>query len=127
MITDAVWVDLDQDNKDELVIVGEWMPVLVFKNENSKLINSTSKYFDSNYLGWWNKITVGDFNGDNRPDLVIGNFGLNTQFRASEKEPIEMFYKDFDKNGSVDPIFSFYIQDKNTRSLPATNCWASYR
>jgi len=112
MITDAVWVDLDQDNKDELVIVGEWMPVLVFKNENSKLINSTSKYFDSNYLGWWNKITVGDFNGDNRPDLVIGNFGLNTQFRASEKEPIEMFYKDFDKNGSVDPIFSFYIQDK---------------
>ena len=110
MITDAAWVDLDLDNKNELVIVGEWMPVTVYKIENGKLVNSTSKFFDKNYSGWWNKITVGDFNGDKRPDLIIGNMGLNTQFKASEKEPLEMYYKDFDNNGSVDPIFSFYIQ-----------------
>lgn len=112
MITDAAWVDLDMDNKNELVVVGEWMPLTVFKNENGKLVNSTSKYFDKSYAGWWNKIAVGDFNGDKRPDLIIGNFGLNAQFKASHKEPVEMYYKDFDKNGSVDPIFSFYIQDK---------------
>lgn len=112
MITDAAWVDLDLDQKNELVVVGEWMPVTVFKNENGKLINSTNKFFDEQYSGWWNTISVGDLNGDKRPDLIVGNMGLNTQFKATENEPLEMYYKDFDKNGSVDPIFSFYIQGK---------------
>ena len=112
MITDAAWVDLDHDKKNELVIVGEWMPVTVYRQENGKLVNSTNQYFDKQYSGWWNTITVGDFNTDGRPDLIIGNMGLNTQFKASEKEPLEMYYSDFDKNGSVDPIFSFYIQHK---------------
>jgi enediyne biosynthesis protein E4 len=112
MITDAVWVDLDGDKKNELVIAGEWMPITVFSQQNGKLINSTNRFFDKTYSGWWNTIAVGDFNSDNRPDLVIGNMGLNTQFKASEKEPLEMYYTDFDKNGSVDPIFCFYIQGK---------------
>jgi len=112
MVTDAVWVDLDLDKKNELIIVGEWMPVTVFKLENAKLENATSKFFDKVWSGWWNTITVGDFNSDQRPDVIIGNMGLNTQFKASEKEPLEMFYSDFDHNGSVDPIFSFYIQHK---------------
>ena len=112
MITDAAWVDLDLDDKNELVVVGEWMPVTVFQNENGKLVNSTNQFFDKSYSGWWNTISVGDFNSDKRPDLIIGNMGLNTQFKASEKEPLEMYYKDFDNNGSVDPIFSFYIQTK---------------
>lgn len=110
MITDAVWVDLDLDKKNELVIVGEWMPVTVFGQVNGKLVNNTKQYFDKQYSGWWNKIEVGDFNSDHRPDLIIGNMGLNTQFKASEKEPLEMYYGDFDKNGIIDPVFSFYIQ-----------------
>ena len=110
MITDAAWIDLDLDKQNELVIVGEWMPVTVLKIEKGKLINVSNQYFDKNYSGWWNKISVGDFNGDQKPDLVIGNMGLNTQFKSSEKEPLEMYYKDFDNNGSVDPIFSCYIQ-----------------
>jgi hypothetical protein len=88
------------------------MPVTVFRQENGKLVNRTNQYFDKSYSGWWNTIATGDFNSDNRPDLIIGNMGLNTQFNASEKEPLEMYYSDFDKNGSVDPIFSFYIQHK---------------
>lgn len=112
MITDAVWVDLDVDNQKELVIIGEWMPIMVFKKENGRLINVAPKFFDKKYTGWWNKILVTDVNSDQRPDLLVGNIGLNTQFRASEKEPLEMFFKDFDNNGSVDPIFSFYIQQK---------------
>jgi len=112
MITDAAWIDLNLDKKNELVIVGEWMPVTVFRQENGKLVNSSAQYFDKPCSGWWNTLTVGDFNSDNRPDLIIGNMGLNTQFKASEKEPLEMYYRDFDNNGSVDPIFSFYIQHK---------------
>ena len=112
MITDAAWVDLDMDNQKELVVVGEWMPVLVFRNEKGKLINVSNQFFEKSYSGWWNKILVGDFNSDKRPDLLIGNMGLNTQFQPSEKEPLEMHYKDFDNNGSLDPVFSFYIQNK---------------
>jgi hypothetical protein len=112
MITDAAWTDLDNDKKNELVVVGEWMPVTVFGHENGKLLNRTDRYFDKPYSGWWNTITVSDLNADSLPDLIIGNMGLNTQFKASGKEPLEMYYKDFDGNGSVDPIFSFYIQHK---------------
>ena len=112
MITDAVWVDLDLDKKNELVVVGEWMPVTVFRQQNGVLVNCTSQYFDKSYSGWWNTITVGDFNSDQHPDLIIGNMGLNTQFSATEKEPLEIYYKDIDNNGSIDPFFSFYIQQQ---------------
>ena len=112
MITDAAFIDLDVDKKNELVVVGDWMPVRVFSQQSGKLINGSTKYFDEPFSGWWNTISFGDFNGDSLPDLIIGNMGLNTQFKASKKEPLEMYYHDFDNNGSVDPIFSYYIQHK---------------
>ncbi len=113
MITDAAWIDLNGDNKQDLVVVGEWMPVSVFINANGKLENKTDAYFDKPYSGWWNKLLVQDMNGDGKPDLVIGNLGLNTQCKVSDKEPAEMYYKDFDNNGSIDPILCFYIQGKS--------------
>jgi len=113
MVTDAAWQDLNGDNKAELVIVGEWMPVTVFSNNNGKLIDNTDSYFGKKYSGWWNKILIGDFNHDNRADLIIGNQGLNTQCKASDKEPAEMFFKDFDDNGAIDPILCFYIKGKS--------------
>jgi hypothetical protein len=113
MVTDAVWSDMNGDKTPDLVLVGEWMPVSVFLNINGKLVNKTSDYFAKPVSGWWNKILLDDFNGDGKPDLVIGNMGLNTQCKASEKEPAEMLYKDFDDNGAIDPIMSFYIQGKS--------------
>ncbi len=113
MITDAAWVDLNGDNSNELVVVGEWMPIMVFEKQKGKLIENSQTYFSKRYTGLWNKILVDDFNNDGKPDLVIGNLGLNTQFKASENEPAEMIYKDFDNNGSVDPILCFYIQGQS--------------
>jgi|GEM_PF-13350 ligand-binding sensor domain-containing protein len=113
MVTDAAWVDMNGDKKPDLVLVGEWMPVTVMINTNGKLINSTNDYFDKPNSGWWNKILVADFNHDGHPDLIVGNQGLNTQCKASVKEPAEMYYKDFDANGTIDPFLCFYIQHKS--------------
>ncbi|HEX5025488.1 MAG TPA: VCBS repeat-containing protein, partial [Agriterribacter sp.] len=112
LISDAAWVDVNSDKKEDLVVVGEWMPVKLYINNNGKLEDKTTAYYDKPYSGWWNTLTVGDMNGDGKPDLIVGNEGLNTQCKVSEKEPAEMYYKDFDDNGSVDPVFSFYIQGK---------------
>ncbi|MEO6282079.1 MAG: VCBS repeat-containing protein [Dyadobacter sp.] len=113
LVTDAAWADLNGDKKPDLIVVGEWMPVTVFIHSNGKLENKTTEYFSKPYSGWWNKILVEDFNGDGKQDLIIGNMGLNTQCKASDEQPVEMIYKDFDDNGSVDPIMSFYIQGKS--------------
>lgn len=113
MITDAVWTDINQDKKNDLVIVGEWLPVSVFINVNGTLKNETTAYFDKEYRGFWNKIVVADFNQDQKPDFIAGNMGTNVQFKVSDSEPAEIYYKDYDDNGSVDPIFCYYIQGKS--------------
>ena len=112
MVTDAVWLDLDQDKKPELVVVGEWMPVSVFGNQQGRLVNQTARYFEKSQPGWWNKIAVADFNHDKKPDLLIGNWGENSQMKASPAEPIDLIYNDFDKNGSVEPMLTCYVQGK---------------
>lgn len=113
LVTDAQWVDLNGDGNQELIVVGEWMPIQVWQNDSGKLINKTAEYFDRSYSGWWNRLLVEDLNGDGRPDLVVGNHGFNSQAKASPEEPAELYYKDFDGNGSVDPILTFYIQGKS--------------
>jgi len=113
MVTDAAWHDLNDDGKPDLIVVGEWMPAHIFMNEDGKLTDQSGRYFDKTYNGWWNRILLHDLNGDGKKDLVLGNMGLNTQCRASDKEPAEMFFKDFDANGSVDPMLTFYIQGRS--------------
>lgn len=113
MVTDAAWVDMNGDKKPDLIVVGEWMPITVFENQNGTLVEATGKYFNKKYAGWWNCLQVSDVNKDGHPDLVVGNIGLNTQCKASDAEPAEMYFKDFDDNGAVDPILCFYIQHKS--------------
>lgn len=109
MVSDAVWIDVNQDKVNDLIIVGEWMPIRIFVNQKGKLKDSSAEYIKFGSSGWWNTIYAEDMDGDGDKDLVIGNLGLNAQFKASEKEPMSIYYKDFDENGSVDPIFCYYI------------------
>jgi len=110
MVTDAEWVDMDQDGTRELMVVGEWMGLQVWKMDSGKMIDQTLTFLGKEYKGWWNQMAVKDINKDGMPDILAGNMGVNTQFQVSDQEPAELFYDDFDNNGSVDPIFCYYIQ-----------------
>lgn len=112
LVTDAQWADLDLDGIAELIVIGEWLPISVFKIEGQKLQNVSQAFFAEEFSGWWNTLHIADLNADGRPDLVVGNHGLNSQVKVSPEQPAEMHYKDFDNNGAVDPILSFYIQGK---------------
>ncbi|WP_339901115.1 VCBS repeat-containing protein [uncultured Cyclobacterium sp.] len=113
LITDAQWADLDLDGIAELIVIGEWLPISVYKIEGQKLQNVSQAFFAEELSGWWNSLHISDLNADGRPDLVVGNLGLNSQVKVSPEQPAEMHYKDFDNNGAVDPILSFYIQGKS--------------
>ncbi|HSI75468.1 MAG TPA: VCBS repeat-containing protein [Lunatimonas sp.] len=114
MVTDAQWVDLNADGFLDLVVVGEFMPIEVFINEGGKgLRKATEEFFEKPLYGLWSKLAVGDFDMDGDLDFIVGNFGLNTQLKASDAEPLTLVYDDFDKNGSVDPIMNLYIQGES--------------
>ncbi|MBO0939549.1 VCBS repeat-containing protein [Fibrella sp. HMF5335] len=113
MVTDAAWVDMDGNGKAELVVAGEWMPVSIFGQAGGRFVNKTNALLGKAYVGWWNKITVGDVNGDKKPDLLVGNWGENSQVRASPSQPTDLYFADFDKNGTVEPILCCYIQGKS--------------
>jgi enediyne biosynthesis protein E4 len=114
MITDAVWLDLNKDSRPDLITVGEFMPVRVFLNEKGKKFNeATSAWFDVPEGGFWNKIEAADFDRDGNIDLLAGNFGTNSQLKSSINEPVRLTFKDFDNNGSVDPILTYYIQNQS--------------
>jgi hypothetical protein len=113
MVTDAAFADLNGDGRPELVVVGEWMPVAVYGSDGGKWVDKTAAFFKNPCRGWWNRLAVGDFNRDRKPDLLIGNWGENSQIRASDTQPAELYYADFDHNGSVEPILCAYVQGKS--------------
>ncbi|PSR56181.1 hypothetical protein AHMF7605_23085 [Adhaeribacter arboris] len=113
MVTAALWTDFDNDNQIDLILTGEWMPVCFFKNQKGKLTNVTSATGLKNTNGWWNSLTAGDFDNDGDMDYIAGNLGLNSKYKASPEQPVSVFAKDFDKNGSIDPVISYFIQNTN--------------
>jgi len=108
-------------------VVGEWMPITVFRNVGGGKLQRPTVPGLENTNGWWNRIVAGDFNGDGRVDFVVGNLGLNTRLHASPNEPVTMYVKDFDGNEAADQIISVYnhgvsyplpTRDDMIRALP---------
>ncbi len=111
MVTDAQVMDLNGDGWEDLLIVGDWMPISVFINRRGEgFENRTEDHFDRQLSGKWSALRAADFDGDGDLDLIAGNFGLNSQLKASDAEPLTLVYDDFDGNGSVDPILVHYIK-----------------
>lgn len=109
LVTSALWSDVNNDGWTDLVAVGEWMPITFFINNQGKSFTTVAL---ENSTGWWNSISGGDFDNDGDIDYIAGNLGLNSTYTASVEEPVTVYAKDFDNNGSVDPILCRYIQGK---------------
>jgi hypothetical protein len=110
MVSSATWIDYDHDGKADLVVVGEWMPVRVFHQENGKLVDRTKQAGLSGTNGWWNSVEAVDLRGNGRQDLVLGNLGLNSYLQASPKEPARLYVYDFSHSGggNLEQILTSY-------------------
>ncbi|EOZ95768.1 hypothetical protein A33Q_3130 [Indibacter alkaliphilus LW1] len=113
MITDAKGMDINKDGYPDLVLVGEYMPITFLINQNGqKFENQTTSILPNSPKGWWRKIESADFTNDGTLDLLVGNFGLNSQFSPNSKEPLTLYFGDFDENSSIDPILTSFIRGK---------------
>ena len=111
MVKDAEWADMNADNYPELVLVGEWMPVSIFKNNKGKLSNTRPNSLQNSH-GWWNTVEIVDIDGDGDQDILAGNLGLNSKLKASSEEPVRMLVKDIDDNGQADQLLYHYMDGK---------------
>ncbi len=119
MIADALWTDFDNDHETDLILAGEYMPLTFWKGDGKKLTNVTSEAGIKDLKGWWNSLAAGDFDKDGDMDYVAGNLGRNNLYRASSDHPVRVFAKDFDGNGSVDPIVTCYFKMEDGTMQPS--------
>jgi len=122
LVCDALFTDFDNDEWPDLILAGEWMPVTMLKNVNGIFKNVTASTGISRQTGWWNSIAAGDFDNDGDIDYIIGNLGLNSFYKSSEKYPVSIYANDFDNNGSYDAIPSIWLpasqQDTSKKEYP---------
>jgi len=109
MIKDACWIDINKDGLQDMILVGEWMPITVLiQQKNHSFLNQTEAYGLNNTNGLWNTCEAGDFDNDGDSDLIVGNLGLNSRVKASATKPLSMYLGDFDSNGGSDHILVYY-------------------
>ena len=112
MVTDAVWADMNNDTRPDLVIVGDWMPVVMMFSLGDGEVSETFEVPNSH--GWWSGVEAADLDGDGKDDLVLTNWGLNSKFRADPERPLKMYVKDFDDNKKVEPLIEWYPPREDT-------------
>ena len=127
LVTDALWHDLDRDGRTDLLLVGEWMPVTIYRNRGGGRLERLEVPALARSHGWWNRIMPADLDGDGQMEFLLGNLGLNARLHASEREPLTMLVKDFDNNGFVEQLVGMYnagaeyplvLRDDLIRTIP---------
>ncbi len=113
LVQDAVFVDINNDAKKDLIVAGYWMPITILLNTDTGFVTSKNESLAMTN-GLWNCIKVEDFDNDGDLDIIAGNWGLNTRLKASKSEPITLYSNDFDNNKTIDPVITYYHQNKET-------------
>ena len=120
---DAIFTDFDNDGWEDLMLVGEWMPIMSFKNNNGKFIDQTASAGIISQTGFWSSIVSSDFDNDGDMDYAVGNMGMNSFYRASSTYPAKIYGKDFNGDGNYDGVPTLFLpssyQDKTIREFPA--------
>ena len=112
IVNDILIADPDKNGKPEVIIASEWKPLMIYNvTPDLQLENVTSSFFDKEESGLWQTIFLNDTDGDRKPELFAGNLGTNNQLTASDEHPLKLYYDDYDKNGSPDPIIAYYLMD----------------
>ncbi|MBB1285060.1 VCBS repeat-containing protein [Flavisolibacter sp. BT320] len=123
LVTASAFADVNKDGWDDLIVSGEWMPIVIFLNKNGSFQRTDLPAS----TGWWQTIYCDDVNGDGNIDLLLGNWGWNNKFWSGKNGPVKMYVSDFDKNGRVDQLLSYTVdgkeypflaKDEAERSLP---------
>ena len=112
MVTDAEWIDYDNDNDIDLIVVGQWMPITIFENNDNRFTKNLKSGLN-NSNGWWNTLEVADIDNDGFDDLLVGNQGKNSRFKSSLEKPLTMYVNDFDDNGNIEQIVFQYNGDSS--------------
>ncbi|MEM6723680.1 MAG: VCBS repeat-containing protein [Bacteroidota bacterium] len=113
LVRDAAWADMDGDQQTDLVVVGEWMDIQIFYQADGQFTKrSNTQTALAGTSGFWNTCLPADVDQDGDMDLLLGNLGLNTKLKAYENQPIRLYLKDFDSNGSLDQILTYYLKGK---------------
>ncbi|WP_396591510.1 VCBS repeat-containing protein [Allomuricauda sp. R78024] len=112
-VKDIIWSDLDGNGFKDLVALGDWMPISIFMNDGKKMELISNNGLDKTH-GFWNSIIAEDFDNDGDLDLVAGNWGNNSKLKASVENPITLYSHDFDDNGSIEPLVTYFYNEKET-------------
>ncbi|MGF2412942.1 VCBS repeat-containing protein [Ferruginibacter sp.] len=107
-ITNATWADINNDKADDLVVTLEWGGIESFINTKGNFIKKTI----TDKKGWWNFATPVDVDGDGDLDFIAGNEGQNCRLQPTAREPLQMYYNDFDNNGTKEQVISFFLQGR---------------
>ena len=108
MVTSASITDFDKDGWMDLIIVGEWMPITIFRNNHGSFENITIELNLEDTTSWWWSVKEGDFDKDGDIDFIVGNLGLNYKYKANDDETFDVYFNDFDKNKSNDIVLSYF-------------------
>ncbi|PTY07784.1 RNA-binding protein [Opitutaceae bacterium EW11] len=111
MVTSALWTDVDNDGKPDLLVATEWGPICYFHNDGGRFSNRTEAAGLAKLTGWWTSLSGADVNGDGQIDYVVGNVGLNTKYHATPEKPMVLFSGNLDGTGKPNLVEAWYEGD----------------